>query len=277
MPDFIHVLPPYCYRCPFDQSYPGCGLTCARVIERTIVAEGPETVAAIILDPIMVTAGVLAPPADYFHILRAACDKYDVALIFDEVITGFGRTGRLFACELFDVQPDMLCVAKGASSGYAPLSASIASEKITDAFFDNDIPFKHGHTFGGNPLSAAAALANIREIVAGRLWENAAHIGAHLKERMQTLYRHPIVGDVRGEGLLLGVEFVQDQATRAPFPEARNAGGRVQLEARRRGLLLRASPWFVALGPPLITTVEEADAMFEILDATIAEVGKTLA
>jgi taurine-pyruvate aminotransferase len=276
MPDFVHVLPPNCYRCPFDQRYPGCSLTCARVVERTIVAEGPETVAALIMDPIMVTAGVLVPPAEYFHILRAACDKYDVIMIFDEVITGFGRTGRLFACELFDVQPDMLCAAKGITSGYAPLSAAIASEKITRAFYDQDVAFKHGHTFGGNPLSAAAALANVTEIVEGRLWENAAHTGAHLKQRMQALYRHPIVGDVRGEGLLIGVEFVRDQQTRQPFADEENIGGQVQREARRRGLLLRASPWFIAIGPPLITTIEEADAMYEILDAAIGVVAETL-
>ena len=276
VPDFVHVLPPYCYRCPFDQAYPGCELTCARVVERTIQAEGPETVAAIILDPIMVTAGILVPPAEYFHLIREMCDRYDVTMIFDEVITGFGRTGRLFAWQLFNVQPDMVCVAKGASSGYAPLSAMIASRKMRDAFLDNDIPFRHGHTLGGNPLSAAASLANITEIVEGRLWENAQRVGAHLKERMMTLLRYPIVGDVRGEGLLLGVEFVADKAKRTPFPEEKGVGVRVQREGRRRGLLMRASPGFIGMGPPLITTIEEADAMFEILDASIAAVVKSL-
>jgi len=276
MPDFIHVLPPYCYHCPFDHTYPACKVACARVIERTILAEGPETVAALILDPIMVTAGVVVPPAEYFHLLRQVCDEYDVQMIFDEVITGFGRTGRLFACELFDVQPDMLCIAKGATGGYGTLSAMIVSKRVANAFFDNDIPFRHGHTFGGNPVASAAAYANITEIVNGRLWENAARVGAHAKERMTGLYRHPIVGDVRGEGLLLGVEFVQDKAARRHFPDAANIGGKVQLEARRRGLLLRASPWFIAFGPPLITTVDEADAMLEIMDEAIAAVSAGL-
>jgi adenosylmethionine-8-amino-7-oxononanoate aminotransferase len=275
-PDFVHVLPPYCYRCPFDHTYPSCKVACARITERTIVAEGPETVAAIIMDPIMTTAGVVAPPPEYFHILREVCDKHDIQMIFDEVITGFGRTGRLFACELFGVQPDMLCIAKGATSGYGTLSAMIVNKTVADTFFDNDIPFKHGHTFGGNPVAAAAAYANITEIVNGRLWENAARVGAHVKERMQTLYRHKYVGDVRGEGLLLGVEFVQDKATRQAFPESVNFGGKIQLEARRRGLLLRASPWFIGFGPPLITTLDEADAMFDILDQTIVAVSAEL-
>jgi adenosylmethionine-8-amino-7-oxononanoate aminotransferase len=272
MPDFLHVLPPYCYRCPFDASYPGCALTCARVLERTIVAEGPETVAVVMVDPIMVTAGVLVPPAEYYGILRAACDRYDVQLVFDEVITGFGRTGHLFACDLYGIQPDMLCLAKGITSGYGTLSATMASEKIVAAFWERDEAFKHGHTLGGNPLAAAAAVANVREIVESRLWENGAATGQHLKRRMQELYRHPIVGDVRGEGLLIGVEFVRDRETRESFPAAVDVGGRVKAEGRRRGLLLRASPGFIAIGPPLITTVAEADAMVEILDETIGAV-----
>lgn len=275
-PDFLHVLPPYCYRCPFDQEYPGCSLTCARVVERTIVAEGPETVAAVILDPIMLTAGVLVPPAEYFEIIREACDRHDVQMVMDEVITGFGRTGHLFACDLFDVGPDMMCVAKGVSGGYAPLAATMISDKMSAAFLEHNVQSERGHTFGGNPLSAAAGLANVSEIVEGRLWENARRTGQHLKERMETLYRYPFVGDVRGEGLLLGIEFVRDRETREPFAPEIDVGGRIHDEALKRGLVLRASPWFVALGPPIITTIDEADAMFEILAESIKVVGEAL-
>jgi len=275
-PDFLHVLPPYCYRCPFDQQYPGCELTCAKIVERTIIAEGPETVAAVILDPIMLTAGVLVPPAEYFAIIREACDRHDVQMIMDEVITGFGRTGHLFASDLFGVQPDMMCLAKGISGGYAPVAATLISERMAGAFIENDVATERGHTFGANPLSAAAALANVSEIVERRLCEPARQAGAYLKSRLETLYEYPCVGDVRGEGLLLGVEFVKDRESKTPFAEEANFGGRVHDEALKRGLIVRASPWFVALGPPLITTEDEAEAMFQILRESIEVVSRAL-
>jgi adenosylmethionine-8-amino-7-oxononanoate aminotransferase len=245
-------------------------------VERTIQAEGPDTVAAVILDPIMLTAGVLVPPQTYFQIVREACDRHDVLMVMDEVITGFGRTGHLFACDLFGVRPDMICLAKGISSGYAPLAATVVDGRIAATLFDAGVEAERGHTFGGNPLSTAAGLANIEEIVGQQLWRQARQVGAHLKQRMETLYRYPFVGDVRGEGLLLGVEFVQDRETKAPFDQDMNVGGRIHQEALARGLVLRASPWFLALAPPLITTEAEADAMFEILVESIEAVAGTL-
>jgi adenosylmethionine-8-amino-7-oxononanoate aminotransferase len=275
-PDFLHVLPPYCYRCPFDQRYPGCGLTCARVVERTIVAEGPETVAAVILDPIMLTAGVLVPPAEYFAIVREGCERHDVQMIMDEVITGFGRTGHLFASDLFGVQPDLMCLAKGISGGYTPLAATLISDRMAGAFIAHGVVGERGHTFGANPLSAAAGLANVSEIVERRLWESARQAGAYLKARLETLYDFPCVGDVRGEGLLLGLEFVHDRESKEPFAERVNFGGRVHDEALRRGLVLRASPGFIALGPPLTITQDEAEAMFQIVRESIAVVSQAV-
>lgn len=267
-----HVPPPYCYRCPYGLAYPACDVACARVIEKVIEWEGPETVAAVLADPVMITAGILVPPQEYLKTLREICDRTDTLLIFDEVITGFGRTGKMFAMDTFDVVPDVVAMAKGMSSGYAPLAGIIASQTVADAFWGEVKGFTTGHTWGGNPVSATAGIANITHMLEGNLIENAGRVGAYLQQQSQTFYQHPTVGDVRGVGLILGVEFVADRDTRAPFPAHVKPGLKVQAAAKRRGLLMRASADWFALAPPLITTEADIDKMLEILDACIGEV-----
>ncbi|MSP14455.1 MAG: aspartate aminotransferase family protein [Chloroflexi bacterium] len=271
----LHVPPPYCYRCPYGLTYPDCDVACARIIEKVIEWEGPDTVAAVIIDPVMVSAGILVPPDEYLKTVRQICDRTNTLLIFDEVITGFGRTGKMFAMDTFGVVPDIVAMAKGISSGYAPLAGIIASQKVAQAFLGADeehVEFMHGITFGANPLSATAGLANITQMLQGDMLANAQRVAAYLQSQAQGLYKHAIVGDVRGVGLMMGVEFVADRQTRAPFPAIIQPGIKIQQAAKRRGLLMRANPHWVALGPPLITTEADIDQMLSILDASIDEV-----
>jgi adenosylmethionine-8-amino-7-oxononanoate aminotransferase len=271
----LQVPPPYCYRCPYGLTYPECDVVCARVIEKIIQWEGPETVAAVIIDPVMISAGILVPPREYLKLLREICHRTGTLLIFDEVVTGFGRTGKMFAMDAFEVVPDIVAMAKGMSSGYAPLAGIIASQTVAAAFRggeEESVAFRHGHSLGANPLSATAGLVNIRQILKDHLIENAGRVGEYLQQEAQSLYSHPMVGDVRGIGLLLGVELVTDRVARAPFPSHVKPGLKIQAASKRRGLLIRADPDWVALGPPLISRPEDVDKMLEILDASIQEV-----
>ena len=267
-----HVPPPYCYRCPYGLTHPACDLACARVIENVIEWEDPETVAAIILDPVMVSAGILVPPEGYLATVRDICQRTGTLLIFDEVITGFGRTGEMFAMDTFGVVPDVVALAKGMSSGYAPLAGIVAAERVAAEFWGEDKAFRHGHTFGGNPVSATAGVANITQILEGGLVNHARRVGAHLQQQGQELLRQSLAGDVRGVGLILGAELVADRERRTRFPAEVAPGLRIQASAKRRGLLLRASPNWIALAPPLITTKSEIDEMLGIVQASIKEV-----
>lgn len=204
--------------------------------------------------------------------LRDICDEFNVLLIFDEMITGMGRTGRMFAAETFDVTPDILCLGKGLSSGYAPLAATIWSDRIQSAFWGPEeagIEFGHGHTFAGNPLSATAGLAAVSEILERDLVGAAQRQGARLQARLLRMAECGIFGEVRGKGLLWGVELVKDTATREPFPADEHIGKRIGAEAEERGLIIRHDPDWIALAPPLITTDEELNAMCDILEQSI--------
>jgi len=279
---FIHVHPPYCYRCPFDQSYPGCGRTCVELIARTIEAEDPGTVAAVIVEPISISsAGFVVPPPDYLPRLREICDKYGVVLIYDEIITGFGRLGTMFASEYYGAVPDITCCGKGMSGGYFPLSAILIRDRIAGAFYgeeQDNVQFHHGHTFGGNPLACAAGLAVLAEFAAKDVVGNARRRGEQLRGRLEEMAkRHAIIGDVRGAGLLQGVEFVRDRATRRRFATAVRPGKMIEAEAKRRGLLLRSANDFVAFAPPLTVTEAEIDTMTGLLDESIAAATPLLA
>jgi adenosylmethionine-8-amino-7-oxononanoate aminotransferase len=275
-PGFIHVFPPTCYRCPFGKTYPSCEITCATLVGSVIEMEDPATVAAVMVEPIGHTGGIIDPPAEYLPLLREICDRYGVLLIFDEIITGAGRTGRLFAAETFGVVPDVICTAKGLSGGYAPLSAMLCRQSIADVFWGDpkDNPgFVEGHTFEGNPLACAAGIAVLREILERDLCGNARARGEQLRagfERMQTKYG--VIGDIRGKGLLQGIEFVQDPASKKPFPPERAFGVQVGRRALAGGLLCRFDPNWLAFGPPLVVTEEQLAEMLAVLDRSIGEV-----
>jgi adenosylmethionine-8-amino-7-oxononanoate aminotransferase len=275
-PGFLHFFPPTCYRCPFGKKYPECAITCATIVEDVIQMEDPATVAAIIVEPIGHTGGVIDPPPEYLPILREICDRNDVLLVFDEIITGIGRTGRMFAAETFGVVPDVLCVGKGLAGGVAPLSAMICRKPIADAFWGpaaENPGFVEGHTFEGNPISCAAGIAVLEEILARDLCANARAQGERLRAGFESLAKkHGVIGEVRGKGLLQGMELVRDRGTKEAFPADISFGTRVGRRALQNGLLCRFDPNWIALGPPLISTGEQIDEMLAILDQSLGEV-----
>jgi adenosylmethionine-8-amino-7-oxononanoate aminotransferase len=274
-PGFIHVFPPTCYRCPFGKTYSDCGITCATIVGDVIEMEDPATVAAVLVEPIGHTGGVIDPPEEYLPILREVCDRHNVLLIFDEIITGIGRPGRMFAAETFGVTPDVLLIAKGLSGGYAPLSAMICRRPIAEAFWgpiSENPGFVEGHTFEGNPISCAAGIAVLREILERDLLANARARGRRLRERFEELQRkYPVIGDVRGKGLFQAIEFVADPATKQRFPDSVSLGVKVGRRALGYGLLCRFDPHWIAFGPPLIVTDEQIDEMVAILDRSLGE------
>jgi adenosylmethionine-8-amino-7-oxononanoate aminotransferase len=275
-PGFLHVFPPTCYRCPFGKTYPDCGITCATLVNDVIEMEDPDTVAAVMVEPIGHTGGIIDPPPEYLPILREVCDRHDILLIFDEIITGAGRTGHLFAAETFGVTPDVLCTAKGIAGGYAPLSAMICREPIAEAFWGpitENPGFVEGHTFEGNPISCAAGLAVLREILEQDLCANARKQGQRLREGFERLAKkYGVIGDVRGKGLFQGIEFVRDLKTKERFPAEINFGVGVGRRALENGLLTRFDPHWIAFGPPLVATAEHIDEMVAILDRSMGEV-----
>lgn len=277
-PGFLHVFPPTCYRCPFGKEYPSCNITCATLIGDMIEMEDPSTVAAVMVEPIGHTGGIIDPPAEYLPLLRKICDQNNVLLIFDEIITGMGRTGHMFAAEAFDVIPDVICTAKGLSGGFVPLSAMISRKKIADVFWgpaDTNPGFVEGHTFEGSPLACAAGIAVLREIIDNDLCANARRQGAILRAGFERLAKkHSVIGDIRGKGMLQGIEFVRDLKTKERF--ANNLGQQVGRRALANGLLCRFDPHWLAFGPALNSSSEQIEEMLALLDLSISEVMRNL-
>jgi adenosylmethionine-8-amino-7-oxononanoate aminotransferase len=271
---FVHLHTPDAYRPPFDVDPADVAATYLRLVEEVIELEGPETIAAIVTEPILMTAGVVVPPLGYLPGLRDLCDRHDIVLVFDEIITGFGRTGHLFASELFSTWPDILVFGKGLTGGYVALSATVITDRLAQAFWGPaGSEFAAGHTYAGNPVACAAGLAALEELRERDLVANAVARGEQALGRLRSLQaRVRGIGDVRGQGLLLGLEFVRDDDTKEPFPAAENVGVKVREAARKRGLLLRASHWMAVLAPPLTITAEELDEMLDILDEAVTEV-----
>jgi adenosylmethionine-8-amino-7-oxononanoate aminotransferase len=242
-----------------------CGVASARLVERMIEAEDPETVAAVIVEPISVSsAGFAVPHPAYYRALRAACDRHGVLLIFDEIITGFGRLGEWFGADFVGVAPDLLCCGKGMGGGYAPLAAVLISERVWGAFLGDPaerLEFHHGHTFAGNPVAAAVGCAAIDEIESRDLVGQARRQGAHLRARLEALAREfpDVIGDVRGAGLLQGFEFHRER-----YPKAGRPGKRFEALAKERGLIARCGDEFVVFAPPLVTERAELDEMLDV-------------
>jgi adenosylmethionine-8-amino-7-oxononanoate aminotransferase len=264
----IHVAPPYCYRCEFGKTHPGCGLPCAGDLEAVIEREGADTVAALIVEPVMGTGGILVPPPDYFGEIAEICRRHDVLLILDEVITGFGRTGKWFGMQHWDIHPDLVSFAKGISSGYLPLSASMISDRVYDTLRDDSppgLPFMFGLTYNNHPACCAAGLANLDIVESEGLVENARTTGAYLLEQLRKNFADsPITGEIRGVGMLAAIEVVRDRETREPFPNIGDAGW-IASTCFERGLIARALFQCVALSPPLCATTADVDRMLEIL------------
>jgi adenosylmethionine-8-amino-7-oxononanoate aminotransferase len=276
VPGFVQVAPPYPYRWQGNEE---CGIGAAEAVEQAILAEGPETVAGVICEPVMGAGGVIVPPDSYFPKLREICDKYDVLLIADEVITGFGRTGRWFALGHWGVEPDIVSFAKGVTSGYLPLGGNILSNRVHEAILDAplDRRYMHAATYSGHPVCCAVGLRNVEIIDSEGLVDRAAVMGKRLLDNLkQELGDLPNVGDIRGLGMMCGIELVADRGTKAP---ALGVGVKVGREAMSRGLLARARPGSaeppvgdtICLSPPLSTAEEILERIPRILrDSIIA-------
>ena len=265
----------YCYRCPYG--YPGsadCNRDCFAAVAR-MVEEHAAELAAVIIEPVVQgAAGMLTWPDGYLRHLRKVCDTYGVLLIADEVATGFGRTGKMFACEHEGVSPDIMVVAKGITGGYLPLAATLTTEKIYDAFYADyaeQKTFYHGHTYTGNPLACAAALANLRLFEEEALLEKLQPKITKLQALLAGFPALPYVGEVRQAGFMVGIELVRDKETKEPFPLARRTGRRVILRAREKGVIIRPLGDVVVLMPPLAITEEELVKLCEVVAASIRE------
>jgi len=269
MPGVTHVPYPYCYRCPFKLTYPDCHYWCIDFIDEFVLQKyvPPEEVAAILLEPIQGEGGYVVPPQGYFQRLKKLADKYDILLIDDEVQAGMGRTGKWFAIEHWDVEPDILCSAKALASGL-PLGATIAKARIMDW-----VGGSHASTFGGNPLSCVAANAVINVIREERLLENAMLQGKYIMKQLEELEEQSeIVGDVRGKGLMIGMEIVENKETKKPAPKMAKE---IMIRSWKRGVaVITCGASTIRIAPPLNVTRELVDAAIKIIKDVAKEVEK---
>lgn len=269
-PGSIFVESPYCYRCSYKMTYPDCDLFCARDVRRIIEFEGPDLISTFIGEPVQQGFGALAPPPGYWSVIRDICSDYGIMLIIDEVICGFGRTGRWFAIEHDKILPDLMTVAKGISSGYVPLGAVGCTDEVVDPMDS----FEHLHTYANHPVACAAGLKNIEIIEQEQLIERAAQIGKYFLEALKPLEDYPIVGEVRGRGLWLGLDFTTDKKTRAIFPMSRLNS--LVARAQRKGLIIKLMGQALELAPPLIIEKDEIDKGVKILHECITEEAKDM-
>lgn len=279
----LHVSCPDPYRVkPDDMSERDFSKQLAKELDETIEREGSDTVAAFIAEPVMGAGGVHVPPEGYFDEIQPILEKHDVLLIADEVICGFGRLGHWFGSNLYNIKPDIITIAKGLTSGYIPMSASMVGDKVWDVLLDKSKefgPFGHGYTYGGHPIAAAAAMANIDLLEQDGLVENSSKVGHYMQRRMrEALADHPLVGHVRGVGLILGIEFVADKASKRSFEGADKIAPKVSQHAYTDGLIARPLPGgdIIAVSPPLSITEKEVDLIVQGLEVALDRTAKEI-
>ncbi len=284
--DSPHIFPAFCYRCSYEQTYPSCNLLCARALESLIRQEGPETVAAFIAEPVVGAAlGCVPAPDGYFQKIREICTRYDVLFIADEVMTGWGRTGKLWGIEHWDTTPDIITSAKGISGGYSPFSAIIARDSIWSVLQQNHSAFKAGHTLNANAVSCTAAITVIGIIEQQNLVQNAAERGKELQDGLRKLMdNHSILGDVRGKGLMVGFEFVKDRVTKETFPAKLKLSSLFEKAALKNGLVTYPCTGsvdgvmgdMILLAPPLIISPEQIVEVIRIIDLSLSDIEKQI-
>ncbi|MDR4495405.1 MAG: adenosylmethionine--8-amino-7-oxononanoate transaminase [Nitrospirales bacterium] len=264
---------PHCYRCPLSLKFPDCRLACMSPLE-SILKEHHQSIAGLIIEPmVQAVAGIIPAPPGYLRAIRELCTRYQVLMIADEVATGFGRTGRMFACEHEQVTPDLLAVAKGLTGGYLPLAATLATEQIYRAFwgeYDEGRTFFHGHSYTGNPLGCAAALATLQVFKRQRTIQKLKKRIPWLHAQLQTLQQDPWVGDIRQVGYMIGIEIVSDKISKCVFPSEERMGYHIAAQARILGLLIRPIGDILILMPPLSASTKELRQMVDILILAIA-------
>lgn len=268
-----HFAPaPYCYRCPLGRQNKECALACLGELEN-ILKENSDSIAAMIMEPLVQGAGgIIIHPKGYLSGARALCKKYHVLFILDEVLTGFGRTGKMFACLHEDVVPDIMALSKGINGGYMPLAATLATEEIYHAFLGEYSELKtffHGHTYTGNPLGCAAALASLELFEKEHILENLEPKINHLRAKLKRFELLEHVGDVRQCGLIAAIELVRDKSTKEPYPWEERVGIQVCLEARKHGLLIRPLGHIIVIMPPLSIKADELSRMLDVLYESI--------
>lgn len=276
-----HLPPPFCYRCPYGQTYGSCRIQCAMALEDLILREGPGTVSAFIAEPIGgSSANGVSPPPEFFPLVRKICDRNGVLVIVDEVITGFGRTGANFGIMHAKVEPDLMICGKGISSGYAPLGAVLVGDRIFEALSASG-PFFMGYTYSGHPVTCAAGVAVLDYMERNKLFERARLTGDYFQKRLQDLQKFPLVGEVRGKGLLAGVEFVADRVRKTPFDRTHRVQERIVALAFQRGIILSAGSGGIANGlmgddigvaPPFVIERNEIDHLANVLSECILEI-----
>ncbi|MBU2512894.1 aminotransferase class III-fold pyridoxal phosphate-dependent enzyme [bacterium] len=281
----FHIPPAYCYRCWYNKAPETCNLECANALENEILCQGPETVAGFIAEPIsgMSLCGA-APRLDYFKRIRQICDKYDVLLIMDEVLTGFGRSGKFFAYEHFDTPPDIMALGKGLGGGYFPVGAAVTNARVVDMIANNSGVFAPGHTWAGNPMAAAVISKTLEFLEEHQLVQRSAEMGVYLARQLEALHSHPTVGDIRGEGLMRGIEFVKDKETREPLPPEKKFWMVLHELAQKLGLVIESSFGCdrgqagdqVMFGPPFIVTKTQIDDIVEIFDKVLTQAEKQI-
>ncbi|HUI25818.1 MAG TPA: aspartate aminotransferase family protein [Candidatus Kryptonia bacterium] len=278
LPGVVRMPRPHCYRCELQLTYPACGLACADELERVVAREGADTIGAFIAEPVQGVGGVVVPPAGYFERIREICDRHNILLVVDEVITGFGRLGTPFGIQRWKATPDLLVFAKAVTSGYLPLGGVILREQIYRTLLQAGPGFSlhHGFTYSGHPAVCAAALANLDIIEREQLIPAARRKSAQFAKRLGALRELPIVGDVRCAGLMAAVELVRDRNTKASFPDALRVPWRIRSAALRRGVIVRASADTVVVCPPLIVTPAQIDLIAQALRESIEEVSAEL-
>jgi putrescine---pyruvate transaminase len=276
LPGCFHVDTPWLYRNPYTQDATRLGEICAELLEREIVFQGPDTVAAFIAEPVQGAGGVIVPPANYWPSIRQVCDRHGVLLIADEVVTGFGRTGHMFGTRLWGVQADLWCLAKGISNGYVPLGATAISHKVAETFAASDAAsgaIAHGYTYSAHPVAAAAALATLELLERTDVLGNVQRQGAYLMSRLQALAeRSRLIGDVRGVGLMVCLELVADKATKAAFGRGAKEVAAVARKAYELGAMVRSSGPNIILSPALTIEREQIDVLCDALEGAFASV-----
>lgn len=273
--DSLKAPSPYCYRCPFDETKENCNFSCIKELESIMQKHHPE-VAAMVIEPLVQGAGgMIVAPDGYLAKVRELCSKYNILLLADEVAVGFGRTGKMFACEHEGVSPDIMTVAKGISGGYLPISATLTTDEIYDAFYDDyetQKTFFHGHSYTGNPLAAAVSVANIELFKEEKIIETLPSKIKIAADKLMEFRELDHVGDVRQKGLMVGIELVEDKETKELYDWREKMGVKVAMKAREKGMIIRPLGNIVVFMPPLCSTEQQLKDMLEIIYDSIEEI-----
>lgn len=279
IPGVVHVFEPYCYRCSFGKTYPGCGLECAEHVREVMLYEDPNSIAAFFVEPVTGTNGVFVPPKEYLPRIREICDEFGVLLVADEVMTGWGRTGKWFGVDNWNVVPDMMTMAKGVTQGYIPLGAVVVNEKIAQHFEDNMLWC--GLTYSGHPLACACGVATVKVYEEEKLIENSAAMGEILKKRLdQIMDKHPSVGEVRSIGLFAAIELVKDRETKEPLAPWNGPDpgimGQISACLKEKGVYVYPRWNYLFLAPPIAINEEELNFGLDAIDACLDLADKSL-